>query len=231
MDTGKDKKIVVVVDGPAGAGKSTVCRLLAEKTGYCCLDTGGLYRTVAWRARARGVTFDDEKQLVELCRDIDMIVEKKTGKIRMYADGEEMEGQIRTEETGMGASLVSRHPLVREALLPLQREVGREGGIIAEGRDMGTVVFPDAEVKIFLDAEISERANRRFRELAGRGENPDYEEIFRDISLRDDQDRNRTAAPLKPSFDSVLVDTTPLSVDEVVDVLQNIVRSRQGGGR
>ena len=231
MDTGKGEKIVVVVDGPAGAGKSTICKLFAEKTGYCCLDTGGLYRTVAWLARVKNVAFDNEKHLAELCRDIDITVDKNTGKILIYADGEEMAGQIRSEEMGMGASLVSRLPLVRAALLPLQREVGKEGGIIAEGRDMGTVVFPDAEVKIFLDADLSERANRRCRELAGRGENPDYKEIFRDISLRDDQDRNRTAAPLKPSPDAVVVDTTGLTIDEVVDVLQTIVRSRQGGGR
>ena len=220
------RRYVIVVDGPSGVGKSTVAKILAEATGYCCLDTGALYRTVAWRALSRDISLYDESGLVGLCNGITMIREEVSGKIRIQADGEEIGDQIRSEDMGMAASLVSRFPGVRRALLHLQRKAGESGGIIAEGRDMGTVVFPDADIKIFLDAEPAERARRRLLELVDRGEKVDYEDVLNDIILRDEQDRNRTAAPLKPAPDAVVLDTTHLTIGEVVDALVNIVRSK-----
>lgn len=219
---------VVVVDGPAGSGKSTACRLFAEKTGYTCLDTGSLYRAVAWHAARSGVSLHDEESLALLCRDIEVVIPGGTGTMVLMVGGEPIERMIRTEEVGMAASKISRLPRVREALLPLQREAGRRGGVIAEGRDMGTVVFPDAEIKIFLDAAPGERARRRWLELRERGQDPDYERIHEDIRIRDDQDRNRDLAPLKPSDDAIVLDTTAMNIDDVVDAMVHLFETRSG---
>lgn len=222
------KQPVVVVDGPAGSGKSTVCRLFAEKTGYACLDTGALYRAVAWKAARSGVPLDDEEGLARVCRDIEVVMPAGTGTMVLMAGGEPVDSMIRTEEVAMAASRISRLPRVREALLPLQREAGRRGGIIAEGRDMGTVVFPDAEIKIFLEAAPRERAQRRWLELREKGLDPEYDRIHEDILVRDGQDRNRDLAPLKPSDDAIVIDTTAMNIGEVVDAMVHLFESRSG---
>lgn len=219
---------VVVVDGPAGSGKSTVCKLFAEKTGYTCLDTGALYRAVAWQAARSGVSLDDEEGLALLCRDIEVAMTGGTGTMVLMVGGEPIDSMIRTEEVGMAASKISRLPRVREALLPLQREAGRRGGLIAEGRDMGTVVFPDAEIKIFLEAASHERAKRRWLELRESGQDPDYDRIHEDIRIRDDQDRNRNLAPLKPSDDALVLDTTFMNIHDVVEAMVGLFKARSG---
>jgi CMP/dCMP kinase len=224
---GRRKRPIIVVDGPAGTGKSTVCSLFAERAGYCCLDTGALYRTVAWLARERSVSLDDEDRLALLCGAISVVVDEAAGRMRIFADGEEMDQRIRTDETGMAASRVSGLPGVRRALLPLQRAAGAAGGIIAEGRDMGTVVFPDADIKIFLDADPSERAKRRYRELTERGEKADYDEVLKDMSFRDEQDMTRSVAPLRPADDAIVLDTTRMNREEVVQSVMEIVRSKR----
>ncbi|MCK9229463.1 MAG: (d)CMP kinase [Syntrophales bacterium] len=217
---------VVVVDGPAGSGKSTVCRLFAEKTGYACLDTGALYRAVAWQAARSGLSLDDEEGLALVCRDIGVVMPDGGGTMVLMVGEEPVDSMIRTEEVAMAASRISRLPRVREALLPLQREAGRNGGVIAEGRDMGTVVFPDAEIKIFLEAAPRERARRRWLELCERGHDPDYDRIHDDILVRDEQDRNRDLAPLRPSDDALVLDTTGMSIDDVIEAVVEIFKIR-----
>ncbi|MDD5475462.1 MAG: (d)CMP kinase [Syntrophales bacterium] len=220
------KQPVIVVDGPAGSGKSTVCKHFAEKTGYSYLDTGALYRTVAWLAAAAGVPLDDEARLAELCIGIEFLIPESKGKMIILADGKNVENVIRTENVGMSASKISKLTGVRKALLPIQREAGKEGGIIAEGRDMGTVVFPDAEIKIYLDADPGVRAGRRWLELRGRGEKPEYNDVFEDMVRRDAQDRSRDVAPLKPSDDAFIIDTTNMDIEAMVEAIVKIYHNR-----
>jgi len=225
-----ERRLVITVDGPAGSGKSTVSRILAERVSYMYLDTGLLYRAVAWRAMQRGISITDDEALGRLCDRITIPLETD-GEMRVLIEGEDVSGDLRTEEIGMLASSVSAIPAVREALLPLQRSAGRQGGVVAEGRDMGTVVFPDADVKFFLDADVDERARRRYLQLIENGKNADRDEVKRGLEVRDHQDTTREIAPLKPADDSVIIDTTGIDIDAVVGKMAMIVEERaQGGG-
>ena len=217
-----ERRLVITVDGPAGSGKSTVSRILAERVSYMYLDTGLLYRAVAWRAMQRGISITDDEALGRLCDRITIPLETD-GEMRVLIEGEDVSGDLRTEEIGMLASSVSAIPAVREALLPLQRSAGRQGGVVAEGRDMGTVVFPDADV--------DERARRRYLQLIENGKNADRDEVKRGLEVRDHQDTTREIAPLKPADDSVIIDTTGIDIDAVVGKMAMIVEERaQGGG-
>ena len=222
IEAGK-RKLVITVDGPAGSGKSTVSRILAKRISYTYLDTGILYRAVAWRVMKRGVPIADDKALGEVCNGITIHMETN-GQMRVLVEGENVSGDLRTEEIGMLASSVSAIPAVREALLPLQRSAGWQGGIVAEGRDMGTVVFPDADVKFFLDADADERARRRYLQLVENGKNADRGEIKRGLEVRDHQDTTREIAPLKPAGDSVVIDTTGIDIEGVVEKMAMIVK-------
>lgn len=219
------KRLVITVDGPAGSGKSTVGRILAKRVSYMYLDTGLLYRAVAWRAMRRGVSIADDEELGRMCDGITVPLDAGET-MRVLIDGEDVSGDLRTEEIGMLASSVSAIPAVREALLPLQRSAGRQGGIVAEGRDMGTVVFPDADVKFFLDADVGERARRRYLQLVEGGKNADLDEVRRGLTIRDHQDTSRQIAPLRPAADSVVVDTTGIGIEGVVERMATIVRER-----
>ncbi|MBT8490245.1 MAG: (d)CMP kinase [Deltaproteobacteria bacterium] len=216
-------KLIITVDGPAAAGKSTVSKILSQRISYMYLDTGALYRACAYKVSECGILSDDERSLSELCDKMRVSLKRVDGDMRILVDGEDMTQKIRTEQIGFLASKISAIPAVREALLSLQRKAGEKGGVIAEGRDMGTVVFPYADLKFFLDADVRERAQRRYLEILERGDNTDYEEIRMRLVKRDQQDMTREISPLKQTDDSILIDTTILSVEEVVEKMSGII--------
>lgn len=217
-----ERRLVVTVDGPAGSGKSTVSRILAEMMSYLYLDTGLLYRAVAWRVRELGISLADGTAVGEACKDITVL--DRDGAMGIEVAGEDVSPFLRTEEIGMLASSVSAIPSVRKALLPLQRSAGLRGGIVAEGRDMGTVVFPDADVKFFLDAAVEERARRRHLELIENGKNTDRNAVKRGLEARDHQDTTREIAPLRPADDAVVVDTTGIGIEAVVGKMMTVIQ-------
>jgi CMP/dCMP kinase len=221
---------VVAIDGPAGAGKSTVARRAAEKLGFVLVDTGALYRAVAWAARRAGVDWGDGVKLGELARAIvskrDLTLETRPqSPSRVTLAGEDVSEAVRSPEMGMGASRVSAHTEVRAALLDLQRQLGGEGGVVLEGRDIGTVVFPDAEVKFFLTARPEVRAKRRYTELVAKGEKVSLEATLDEVRRRDANDTRRAVAPLRQADDATLIDSSDLSIDEAVAFIVDRVRA------
>ncbi len=231
MTSRRRTRPVVAIDGPAGAGKSTAARLLAEKLGFVLVDTGSLYRGTALAAATRGVSFDDGPALGAMAAALEFRFEPRAeGEPRLYLDGRDVSSEIRTSEMSSAASRVSRHPEVRAALLGLQRRLGEDGGVVLEGRDIGTVVFPDAEVKVFLTASVEERARRRVRDLEARGSVADVEETLAQIEARDRMDQEREVAPLRPADDALVFDTTGTDLDTVVERLAGIVRERTPAG-
>ncbi|MFA9487586.1 MULTISPECIES: (d)CMP kinase [unclassified Mannheimia] len=210
------EKIVITVDGPSGAGKGTLCHALAEKLGFDFLDSGALYRITALSAVKKDVALDDEEKLAELGRYLNIQFVPQNGEISVILDGENVGDQIRTAEAGQNASKIAAFPKVRRALLERQRAFSTEKGLIADGRDMGTVVFPNAQIKLFLDASAEERTKRRVKQLQEKGFNANFDEILAEIKERDFRDRNRVVAPLVPAKDALLLDSTHLSIDDVI---------------
>lgn len=211
----------IAIDGPAGAGKSTLARRLAADLGYLYVDTGAIYRTVALKACRAGVDPSAEEQVVPLLDVLDIRMDyDNQGVQRMYLDGEDVSAAIREHQISGLASKVSAIPAVRAFLLDFQRKQAREHNVIMDGRDIGTVVLPDADVKIFLTAAPEARAQRRTLELIEKGQQADYDTILADIIARDEQDRNRPIAPLKQAEDAVLVDTTHLNLEESLQALK-----------
>jgi cytidylate kinase len=224
---------IVAIDGPAGAGKSTVARRLADALGYVLVDTGAMYRAVALAAKRAGVSWDDAATVGELARAIvarrGLSLSRAGGVdagVRVRLDGDDVSDAIRAPDMGMGASTVSTHKAVRDALLELQRQAGRSGGVVLEGRDVGTVVFPDAEVKFFLTARPDVRARRRFDELAAKGAAVTFEETLADVRRRDEQDTTRAVAPLRQADDAVLIDNSDISIDDTVARMAERVLAR-----
>jgi len=213
----KENGLVIAVDGPSGAGKSTLARILAKHLRYIYIDTGAMYRAIGWKARREGIDPADEKGLEGLCARTEVTIENNNNDPRFYVDGIDVSGEIRTPQMGMMASAVSKSPAVRSRLLKIQRDLGKKGGVVMDGRDIGTVVFPDADIKFFLEATTEERGKRRFLELKARRMDVDLEQITREIRERDRQDSGRTIAPLKKADDALLIDTSTLSITEVLD--------------
>ena len=212
------KKRLITIDGPAGAGKTTVSRALADRLGYRYVDTGALYRGVALAVKTRGVDQQNEAALKQLCNELELVLVKTDEGLRLMSNGQDISDRIRTPEITMLASAVSARPVVREYLLDLQRDMGAEKAAVFEGRDMGTVVFPDADVKFFLDASTRKRAQRRFGELKS-DSTQTIDDVEREIEQRDQNDSTRPVAPLKPAPDAIIVDSTDLTVEQVIEVM------------
>ncbi|OQY57794.1 MAG: cytidylate kinase [Desulfobacteraceae bacterium 4572_88] len=209
------EKILITIDGPAGAGKTTVSRILADRLSYTYIDTGALYRGVAFQAKSAGISPDDDTELENLCRTLSMKFIRNEKGNRLFANGSDISDHIRTPDISMLSSLFSAKPGVRKYLLNVQREMGQEKGVIFEGRDMGTVVFPDADMKFFLEASLKTRADRRYKE-SGHETDHSPRDVENDIRRRDENDRTRDIAPLKPAEDAIFLDSTDISAQEVV---------------
>lgn len=222
------KTITIAIDGPAGAGKSTLARRLAERLGYLYIDTGAMYRAVALWAKRLGVAWDDAARLEQLARE-SRIELGAGGRVRL--NGEDVSEAIRDPDISEGASRVSAVPGVRRALVEKQQQMGREASVVMEGRDIGTVVFPEAEVKIYLDATPEERARRRMKDLAARGLEAEFSRVLEEMKRRDERDSTRADSPLRQAPDAIYVDSTGMSEDEVEEALLKIVRERTSNGK
>lgn len=207
---------MITVDGPSGAGKGTLCHALADKLGFDFLDSGAIYRILALAALKQQIDFEDETALAELGRRLEVKFVPQGNEVQVILDGENVGDQIRTAQAGQNASKIAIYPKVREALLQRQRDFSSEKGLIADGRDMGTIVFPHAQIKFFLDASAEERTKRRVKQLQEKGFNANFDEILAEIKERDFRDRNRPIAPLVPATDAVILDSTHLSIEEVI---------------
>ncbi|MBU5376875.1 MAG: (d)CMP kinase [Pantoea sp.] len=219
---------VITVDGPSGAGKGTLCKAMAEALQWHLLDSGAIYRVLALAALHHHVDIEAEEALVPLAAHLDVRFVSQEGELRVILEGEEVTGEIRTQDVSNTASRVAAFPRVREALLRRQRAFRDEPGLIADGRDMGTVVFPDAPVKIFLDASPEERAQRRMLQLQESGFSVNFDRLLAEIKERDDRDRNRAIAPLVPAADALVLDSTQLSIEQVIDQALEYARTKLG---
>ncbi len=219
---------IIAIDGPSGAGKSTISKLLAERLGFMYIDTGAMYRTAALLALEAGIPLTDGAGVARLCENLEFSFRVEGNQVHVLCNGRDVTGAIRTHDMGMHASDVSRNPEVREALVALQRDLGRKHDAILEGRDIGTVVFPNADVKFFLDASLEERARRRYRELTEKGEAVSFDEVKETMRKRDINDSQRDIAPLKAAGDAILIDTTGKDIPTVIDELIHHIRKRIG---
>lgn len=207
----------VAIDGPAGAGKSTIAKLVAKKKGYIYVDTGAMYRGLAIHFLKKKADPEDRQEVAEACRDAEVTIGYEDGVQQIYLNGENVTGMLRTEEVGNMASKTSAIPEVREKLLELQRSLAREKDVIMDGRDIGTNILPNADVKIYLTASVETRARRRYDELKEKGTDCSLDEIARDIRERDERDMTREIAPLKKAEDAILVDSSDMTIQQVVD--------------
>lgn len=216
----------IAIDGPAGAGKSTIARKVAEKLSFIYVDTGAMYRSMALYFIRHDIAGQDEEKIAAACPDIDVSIVYQDGEQQVILNGENVNGLIRTEQVSMMTSDTSKYPVVREKLLSLQRGLAEKENVIMDGRDIGTCVLPNADVKIYLTASAAERARRRYKEQTERGVDCDIKEIERDIIARDEQDMNREVAPLRQAEDAVLVDSSDMTIDQVVDEIIRIYQEK-----
>jgi len=219
--------MIVTIDGPAGSGKSTAARLLAERLGVAYLDTGAMYRAVTLSAIQRGIDLADGEALARIACEVRIDLEPRPDAARVLLDGQDVTGAIRDNEISLRTHHAASNEQVRAGLVEAQRRIGRQwGDLVAEGRDQGTVVFPEADVKVYLDASEDVRADRRQKELAARGKAPTRDQVLEEIRRRDDSDRSRPVAPLRVPEGAVVIDTSQMSIDDMVDHLEKVVRSR-----
>lgn len=214
----------VAIDGPAGAGKSTIAKLVAEKKGYIYVDTGAMYRGLAIHFLDSGIRAEETEKVIAACQDADVSIRYENGMQQVYLNGTNITERLRDEAVGQMTSKCSVIPQVREKLLDLQRDLARTQDVIMDGRDIGTCVLPDADVKVYLTASVETRAKRRYDELTAKGEQCDFDEIAMDIQERDERDMNRATAPLKKAEDAVLVDSSDMTIDEVVRTIAGLCR-------
>ena len=221
------KPLTITIDGPAASGKSTIGELLARRMGYLYLDTGAMYRAVTWIALERGIDIADEEAISALAERVEINITRPTvddgRQYTVYANGQDVTWEIRRPEVDANVSPVSAYPGVRQALTDQQRRIGRRGRIVMMGRDIGTVVLPEADLKVYLAATAEERAHRRYREILERGEEADYEKVLSAMRRRDKIDSEREAAPLRPADDAIIIDTTELSIAEVLVKVEELI--------
>lgn len=213
------KRAVITIDGPAGAGKTSIAKIVSRKLGYNYIDTGAMYRAISWKAFREKIDLKAKEKLIKMVRNTKIELKNRDGMVRVYLDGKDITNKIRNKRLAEGASILATVPEVREQLMKIQRRMGSSGGIVVEGRDIGTVVFPRADYKFYLDASIKERALRRYRELKVKGEEGQLAELEKAIRSRDKRDRTRGVAPLKIARDAVVIDSTDMSKKEVVEFI------------
>ncbi|MCI8310184.1 MAG: (d)CMP kinase [Clostridia bacterium] len=218
---------IVAIDGPAGSGKGTVAKLVGEKLGLVNIDTGAMFRCVALKMLQDNIALDDEENIKKILDSINIELKNDNGNLIILLDGNDVSLKIRTEEVSKFVSPVSTNPMVRRNLLNLQRKVSEGKNIIMEGRDIGTVVFPNADVKIYLEATAEERAKRRVLQNQEKGLKVDYDEVLREIKIRDERDSTREIAPLKKADDAILIDSTNMTIEEVVKCISNIIKEKK----
>ncbi len=231
MNQAPQRRLTIAIDGPAGSGKSTIASVLAKRLGYVNLESGAMYRALGLKAIEQGIGLEDEPSLRALCDQSDIDLQPTPEGNRVMLDGRDITAIIRTQEISDAASRVSVHPSVRRWMVDRQREMGVNGGVVMEGRDIGTAVFPNAEVKIFLDANPNVRAERRLlqnaaRQIAGNGSQKSAAEVAEELRKRDERDRTRAASPLEPASDAVIVDTSDLTISQVIDRVLQVVNDR-----
>ncbi len=219
LSEGFMRKIIIAIDGPAGSGKSTTAKLVAQKLGYLYIDTGAMYRALTLKVIESGVDPSDEEEVIGVARDTKIELLYENGDLRVFLDGRDVTEKIRSPEVTSLVSVVSAHPKVRDEMVKKQRELGKDGGVVMDGRDIGTVVFPDADLKIFMNADVKERARRRQKEMKAQGFDVDIDEIIKDIEERDRLDSTREVGPLKKADDAFEIDTTNLTIDEQVEIV------------
>ncbi len=221
------KRLIVAIDGPSGAGKSTLSKALAKELGYINLDTGAMYRSVALQAKLAGIDVADQGELGALARAMTISFVKDGSRERVLVNGEDVSDAIRTPEVSLLTARVAACPQVREAMVAQQRRMGGQGGVVLEGRDIGTVVFPQAEVKFFLSASAAERGRRRYEELKTKGENVDLARTIAEVEARDAADSAREHSPLLQAEDAIVIDSTRLTIAEVLDTMLRAIRAHE----
>lgn len=220
---------IIAIDGPAASGKTTTAKSVAKKLNITYLDTGAMYRAFAYYVLSKNIDPQDEIAINKIVDNVKIDLENKSGELKVLLNGEDVSDKIRNEKISQSASKVSTFPKVRERLVKLQREMGEKYSLVAEGRDIGTVVFPDADLKFFFDCSVEERAKRRFKEYIEKGIDIDFEKLKQEIIDRDNRDRNRENAPLRIAEDAILIDTTNLSKEEQIDIVIQEAKRRKAG--
>ncbi|VUZ83957.1 cytidylate kinase [Candidatus Methylomirabilis lanthanidiphila] len=223
---GTKESLIVAIDGPVGAGKSTAARLLSRRLGYRYIDSGAMYRALSWKALRVGLDLNDEQALRRLADNTSIVLQSVDDRELIFVDGQDVSRQIREREVEQATSRISTHPSVRCVMVAHQRQMAAQGGVVMDGRDIGTVVFPDAHVKFFLTARLEVRATRRYLETQAAGASRKIDQLAEDIQLRDTRDMSRRASPLRKAEEAVTIDTSDLAVSQVVDVMETEVRRK-----
>lgn len=219
----RENGLIIAIDGPAGSGKSTLAKQLAKRLGYLYIDTGAMYRAVTWKAIAKKIPLTDEKKLQKLARESQLELKVENEKVKVLIDGRDVSEEIRTPLISNNVSTVAQQKGVRECMVAHQRKVGEKGGVVLEGRDIGTVVFPDADVKFFIEADLEERARRRQKEMQEKGIDLAFEKIKEDLRKRDDTDQSRKVSPLKAAIDAHVINSTLLTIDTKTEQALKII--------